>query len=148
MIKMYFEKYVEKYESMQEALKELIDAKQDLYTLTGIKYDDMPKGNKKPLGLEDLLSHVEGLEEYYAEQKSIYENTKEKYKKEIDGLNELQNIHKIIIKYAYLDFESNKMIMDSLKKYHNKDYSLGYIKILKSQANNKLKKLITKYNLI
>lgn len=148
MIEKYFEKYVEKYKSMQSALKRLIDAKQDLYNITGIKYDDMPKGSKRPTGLEVLLANIDSLEEEYIKEKSKYEESKDEYKKQIDGLNELQSIHKIIIQYAYLDFESNKMIMDSLKKYHNKDYSLGYIKILKSQANNKLKKLITKYNLI
>lgn len=148
MIEEYFKSYIDKHDLMQEALKELVDAKQSFYSLTGISYDDMPKGNKKPLGLDDLLGNIEHLEEEYIARKREYEEEKEKYKKEIDGLEELSKIHKAIIKYAYLDFESNKTITDSLKKYHNKDYSLGYVKILKSNATNKFRKLITKYNLI
>lgn len=148
MVEKYFESYTNKYDAMQDVLKELVDAKQSFYSLTGIDYDDMPKGNKKPLGFDDLLGNIENLEKEYITRKREYEEEKEKYKKDIDGLEELSKIHKTIIKYAYLDFESNKTITDSLKKYHNKDYSLGYVKILKSNATNKFRKLITKYNLI
>ena len=131
---------------MKKALKRYIDAKTDFYHLTGVKLDDMPKGNGKALGLDDLLINIEQLSNDYISKNKDYEEAKAKCKKDIDKLE--NPIYRVIIEYAYLNFEDNKTISNSLKEYHNKDYTLGYIKILKSRAASKLEEIITKYNLI
>ena len=146
MIEKYFKDYTDKYHEMKKALKEYIDAKQNFYTLTGINYDDMPKAQSKNLGIDDLMVRVETLMERYIEKCNEYELAKEKCKKDIERLD--NPIHKAIIEYAYLNFEDNKKLANSLKEYHNKDYSLGYIPILKLRVIEKFEKMIIKYNLI
>ena len=143
MIEKYFKEYTDKYHAMQKALKLYANAKEDFYHLTGVNIDDMPKG-KVALGFDDLLGNIEELNNEYIRRKEEYEEEKARCKKDIEELD--NPIYRAIIEYAYINFESNKQIMESLKEYHNKDYSLGYIKILKSRAIKKFKKLITKNN--
>lgn len=144
MIEEYFEDYTNKYYEMKKALKRYIEAKEDYYHLTGINIDDMPKGNQRPLDLGDLLVNIEQLcSEYKARDKELKE-VMDKCERDIGKLK--NPIHRAIIEYAYLNFESNKEIAESLKEYHNKNYSLGYIKILKSRAVNKFEELITNNN--
>lgn len=141
MVEEYFEDYTNKYYEMKKALKRYIEAKEDYCHLTGINYDDMPKGKQKPLGLDDLLSNIEQLSNEYIARSKELEEAEEKCRRDI---NKLKNpIHRAIIEYAYLNFENNKDIAESLKEYHNKSYSLGYIKILKSRAVSKFAELIT-----
>lgn len=146
MIEEYFKNYTNQYHEMKKALKRYVDAKTDFYHLTGIKYDDMPKAKGKVLGLDDLMINVEQLNNDYLIEYKKYEEEKEKCKKDINKLE--HPIHKAIIEYAYLNFEDNKTMAYSLKEYHNKNYSLGYVKILKTRAVAKFEKIITKYNLI
>lgn len=146
MIEEYFKECTNKYHEMQKALKRYVNAKENFYNLTGIKLDDMPKGNQKPMGFDDILGNIEELNIEYIKRKEEYEEEKNKCKQDIEKLD--NPIYRAIIEYAYINFESNKMIMEALKEYHNKDCSLGYIKILKSRAIDKFRKLITKNNLI
>lgn len=146
MVEEYFKECTNKYHEMQKALKRYVNAKDDFYHLTSINIDDMPKGNQKPRGLDDLLGNIEELNNEYLKRKEEYEVEKQKCKKDIDRLD--NPIYRAIIEYSYINFETNKMIAESLKEYHNKDYSTGYIKLLKSKAIAKFKKIITKYNLI
>ena len=144
MVEEYFEDYTNKYYEMKKALKRYIEAKEDYYHLTGINLDDMPKGNQKPLGLDDLLGNIEQLNNEYIARSKELEEAEEKCRRDISKLK--NPIYRAIIEYAYLNFESNKEISDSLTEYHNKNYSLGYIKILKSRAVNKFNELITNNN--
>ena len=131
---------------MKKALKRYLDATQDFYTLTGIKLDDMPKTKGKALGLDDLLANIEQLNLEYIARNKEYQEERNKCKKDIDKLE--NPIYRTIIEYTYLNFENNKEIAKSLKEYHNKDYTLGYLRILKSKAISKFEKMITKNNLI
>lgn len=146
MIEKYFEDYTNKYYEMKKALKRYIEAKEDYYHLTGISIDDMPKGNKKPLGFDDLLGNIEKLNDEYIARNKELEEAEEKCKQDIRKLK--NPIHRAIIEYAYLNFESNKDIAKSLNEYHNKNYTLGYVKVLKLKAVSNFNELITKYNLI
>ena len=144
MIEKYFKDYTNKYHNMKQALKRYIEAKEDLYHLTGVKIDDMPKGNGKALGFDDLLINIEKLNNDYITKFKKYEEEKEKCKQDINKLDD--PISRAIIEYTYLNFEDNKTISISLKKYHSKDYSLGYIKRLKSKAIEQFEKIVTKSN--
>ena len=144
MVEEYFEDYTNKYYEMKKALKRYIEAKEDYYHLTGVNIDDMPKGNSKPLGLDDLLGNIEQLSNEYIARSKELEEAEAKCRKDISKLK--NPMHRAIIEYAYLNFESNKEIAESLAEYHNKNYSLGYIKILKFRAVNKFIELITDNN--
>ena len=78
MVEEYFEDYTNKYYEMKKALKRYIEAKEDYYHLTGINLDDMPKGNQKPLGLDDLLGNIEQLNNEYIARKKELEEAEEK----------------------------------------------------------------------
>ena len=144
MIEKYFKDYTDKYHDMKKALKRYIDAKQDFYSLTGVKIDDMPKGNGKAMGFDDLLINIEHLNNDYIIKYKKYEEERTRCKQDIDKLDD--PISKAIIEYAYLDFEDNKAMSISLKEYHNKDYSLGYIKRLKLRAIEQFTRIVSKSN--
>ena len=117
---------------MKRALKKYVDAKSDFHNLTGVKYDDMPKSKGKSLGLDDLMIRIEDLYDKYILELKKYDKLRDKCIKDI---NKLENpIHRAILEYFYLDFECIKEVAYSLREYHDKDYSLAYIRELKSNA--------------
>lgn len=140
MIEKYFSEYTRLYHDMKKALKRYVDAQSDFYTLTGIRYDDMPKAKGKSLGFDDLMIKIEELYNVYLE---LYENSEKEREKCLNDINKLSNpIHRVIIEYAYLNFESNKEIALSLQEYHNKSYSLSYISEIKTTAIREFEKII------
>lgn len=143
-IEKYFEEYENAYHEKQKALKTYIDAKANFYTLTGIEYDTMPKAKGKTLGLDDLMASIETLMETYQEKCEIYINELNKCRRDIDKIE--NTVYKVIIEYAYLYFESNKSITESLQKYHKLDYTLGYVKRLRAAANHEFERIINKSN--
>lgn len=140
MIDNYFMEYEKKYHNMKKALKQFIDAKSDFYSLSCVKYDDMPKAQGKRLGFDDLMSNIEELCNKYLELKHEYFLEKDKCQKLI---NKMENpIYKVIIEYSFIDFENDKKLGASLKEYHNLDYSYSHLRKLKSNAIKEFEKLI------
>ena len=76
-VEKYFEEYTTKYHEMKKALKRYLDAKSDFYYLSGTKYDDMPKGNSKSLGLDDLMSNIEELNITYPVKERVHRRKRE-----------------------------------------------------------------------
>lgn len=141
MIEKYFEEYTKKYHKMKRALKRYVDAKSDFYSLTGIRYDDMPKAKGKSLGFDDLMANIEGLYKNYLLESEKCEKERDKCLIDIDKLE--KPIHRVIIEYVYLDFETNnKRLAMLLNKYYKKDYSLGYISELKAAAEENFRKIL------
>lgn len=142
MIDTYFMDYERKYHNMKKALKRFIDAKSDFYSLSGVKYDDMPKAHGKSLGFDDLMVNIEELCNKYLDSKHEYLLEKDKCQMVI---NKLENpVYKVIIEYAYIDFENDKKLAASLKEFHNLDYSYSHLRKLKSQAIKEFEKVIQK----
>lgn len=132
MINDYFKEYTKSYHNMKRALKKYIDAKSDFHNLTGVKYDDMPKAKGKSLGFDDIMIRIEELYDKYILELKKYDDLRDKC---INDINKLDNpIHRAILEYFYLDFECIKEVAYSLKEFHDKDYSLAYIRELKSNA--------------
>lgn len=63
---------------MKNELKWLIDAKSDFYSLSGVKYDDMPKVHSKSLDFDDLMVNIEKLCIKYLYSKREYFLEKDK----------------------------------------------------------------------
>jgi len=140
LIENYFNKYVERYHKMKRALKRYVDAKLDFYTLTGTNYDDV-KVKGVTLGFDDLIGNIEDLYNTYLDLSKKCEEERNKCLIDIDKLE--KPIHRAIIEYIYLDFETNnKRLTMLLKKYYKKDYSLGYISELKSVAEENFRKIL------
>ena len=92
----------------------------------------MPKAQGRVLGLDDLMIQIEELHNDYIEK---YENCEIERKKCLEDINKLENkISRVIIECTYLNFESDKEILFSLKEFFNKEYSLSHIKRLKKKA--------------
>ena len=140
MIDSYFKEYTKRYHEMKRTLKKYIDAKSDFYSLTGIRYDDMPKAKGKSLGFDDLMAGIEELYNTYIVSSEYCEEEKKKCQADIDKLD--NPIHKIIIEYSFLDFERNKNILSLLKEFHGLEYSYSHLMKLKAQAISKFKEII------
>lgn len=125
---------------MQKALKKYVEATEDFYTLTGIKYTDMPKTRGKSLGFDDLMINIENLYNEYLEYKKDYDKD---YKECMEDINKLDNqIHRLIIEYSFIDEKKDKDIIDTLSGFHDKDYSYSHFRRLKTKAIEKFERMI------
>lgn len=139
-IQEYFEEYTAKYHEMKKALKRYLDAKSDFYYLSGTKYDDMPKGNSKSLGFDDIMSNIEELNITYIQLKKECIEERGKCQADIDKIN--NHIHRLILEYVFLDLDKDKKVITTLKEFHNMDYSYSHFRRLKSEAVKEFLKII------
>lgn len=101
---------------------ELISMKEDMYRITGIKFDDMPKGG---LG-KDITDQIHKIVEKEKELKMLI-NKKDEYRRVYENkISRLSNIKcQIILSLYYLDRCSIKEIASIL------EISISYVKKLK-----------------
>ena len=140
-IEEYFKAVTDKRVEMERALKRYVEATEEFYTITSVKYTDMPKAKGKVLGFDDLMIRIEEIYEFYLEQKRLYDIEYQKCMNDINKLDE--SIYKLIIEYAFINLEKDKQIIDSLKKYHNIEMSYSYLRNSKSKAKNSFINLIS-----
>ena len=140
-IEEYFKEVKDKRVEMERALKRYVEATEEFYTITSVKYTDMPKAKGKVLGFDDMMVHIEDLYEFYLEQKKLYDVEYQKCMKDINKLEEA--LHKLIIEYAYINLEKDKQIINSLKKYHNIEISYSHLRNSKSKAKNSFTNIIS-----
>lgn len=133
-IEEYFKSVKDKRVEMERALKRYVEATEEFYTITSVKYTDMPKVKGKALGFDDLMINIEELYEFYLEQKKLYDIEYQKCMNDINQLDE--SLHKLIIEYAFINLERDKQIIDSLRKYHNIEISYSHLRNSKSKAKN------------
>ena len=139
-IQEYFEEYTTKYHEMKKALKRYLDAKSDFYYLSGTKYDDMPKGNSKSLGFDDIMSNIEDLNITYIQLKKECIEEREKCQVDIDKIK--NHIYRLILEYVFLDLDKDKKVITTLKEFHNMDYSYSHFRKLKSEAVKNFQEII------
>ena len=142
-IEKYFKEVNDKRVEMERALKRYVEATEEFYTITSVKYTDMPKVKGKALGFDDLMINIEELYEFYLERKKLYDI---EYQKCMNDINKLaESIHKLIIEYAYINLERDKQIIDSLRKYHNIEISYSHLRNSKSKAKNSFINIISTF---
>lgn len=141
-IENYFLEYTNTFHEMRKALKRYLEALDDYCHLTGQSKEEFytSKTNSKCRGIDDLLINLETLQEEYLRLSENHKILRKKRKQDIDKLE--NPIHRLILEYAYLDFNENKMILNTLKEYHNEVYSLSHFKRLKAQAIKSFEELI------
>lgn len=140
MLEKYFENYTNKYHDMKRAFKRYLDLKSDFYDITGTKYDDMPKEKGKILGIDDLMQNIEEQYNIYLTNKISYIEERDKCQQDINKLE--FETYRIIIEYAYLDFDCDKKILYNLKRHHKLDYSYGYFRKIKRNAIKEFEKVL------
>lgn len=145
MIEKYFKKIVDYKYNMQKAFKRYIEAQDDFYIITGIKYTTMPKSEGKPLGFDDLMVHIEDLYNEYIKCKNKYDK---EYKIIIKDINKLDNqLYRLIIEYTYIDRKIDKKpdkeTLKELQDYHKIDISYPYFRKIKSNAKSDFLNIIS-----
>lgn len=139
-IKEFFEYIKDNKRDMGKALRKYVEATENFYTITGIKYTDMPKSKGKALGFDDLMANIEEL---FHEYLTLREQHKEIYEFYLSYINKLSNkTHRLIIEYSYINEDDDKQLAITLKEYHNLDYTNDYVRRLKSKAKKEFELLI------
>lgn len=139
-IERFFKKIQDKKTDMQKALKRYVEAVEDFYTITGVKYTDMPKAKGEALGFDELMINIEDLFDKYVELRNEY---KDLYNGCMVHINKLENrTYRLIIEYAYINEEDDKRLLVSLKDYHDIEYSDSHLRKLKSKAVKEFRKII------
>lgn len=136
----FFEHINDEKREVEKALKRYIEAKEEFYSITSIKYTDMPKSKGKNLGFDDLMINIEDLFSKYMEKKKKYD---EEYNSCMKFINQLSNnLHKLIIEYSFIDLKKDKDILNSLEDYHNINISYGTLRNEKYKAIKEFKTII------
>lgn len=144
MIDNFFKEVVNAKIEMQKALKKYIEANDSFYSLTGIKYSEMPKVKGQALGFDDLMANIEEIYTDYLKKEKEYNI---KYQECMGHISKLDNqVHRLIIEYTYIDRKidkkSDKETLRALQDYHNIDISYSYFRIVKSNAKREFRKII------
>lgn len=141
MVEEHFKKVKELYHEMQKAYKKYVDLQDSFYEISGgMKWNDMPREKGRALGLDDMMENIETQYNYYLQCKDRY--TKERQRVQCD-INKLSDaIHKLIIEYAFIDADDDKVILKNLKKYHRIDYSYSYFRKIKQIAIDEFEKVL------
>lgn len=143
MIEGFFQKYKEHKKSMESALRKYIYATQELYSITGMNYSDMPKGKSQIKGLEVLLINIETLFNNYLKESSKCTEERNKCMQKIKEINNLT--YQLIIEIVYLDgITEDKDVVDTLEKYHKISYAPSYFRKIKSIAKTQFEEVLRK----
>lgn len=144
MIDNFFKEVVNAKIEMQKTLKRYVEATDSFYTITSIKYSDMPKAKGKALGFADLMANIEELYAKYLELEKEFDI---KYQECMKYVGKLDNqVYRLIIEYTYIDRKidkkSDKETLKVLQDFHNIDISYSYFRIVKSNAKKEFRKII------
>lgn len=139
----YFKEYDNKYYKMKDKLVELKDAERNFYTLTGTKPSEMPKtSSTKIFDFSDQMIRIEKIFEDYKKLESDYLKEKEKC---LNDINKISNPkYRTIIRLSFIDKKKIKAIASVLGKIYKLDYTIDYIKNIKSKAIKEFEKKVTK----
>lgn len=129
----YFKGYNDKYFDMKDKFIELKEAQRDFYSLSGTKFTDMPKtrGNTK-FEYEDQIMRIDKLREEYNKLEKEYLMLKNKHREEINKIKNSK--YRTIMTLSFLEKKNLKAISIILNKNYNLDYSVEYLRKLKSKA--------------
>lgn len=138
----YFKNYDEKYYQMKDKIIEIKEAEYNFYNLTGIKFSDLPKSNSyKAFDFADQINRINKLIEDYKQKEKEYLEERDKC---LEDINKLKNPkYKTIIKLAFLEKKKNKAIASILARTYKLDYSIDYVKNLKTKAINQFEQIVT-----
>lgn len=137
----YFKEYDNKYFQMKDKLVELKEAEFNFYNLTGFKFSDYPKNHSvKGFDFSDQIERIESLIDEYKDLEKKYLDER---KKSIEDVNKISKpLYRTIIILAFIEKKKNKTISNILNKTYKLDYSMEYIKNIKTKAINAFQNVI------
>ena len=142
-IREFFRYITEKKEEVEKTLKRYVESAEDFYTITGVQYSEMPKVKGKALGFDDLMANIEEFYNTYIALKKEYDDMYIDYLKYINKLKDKR--YRLIIEYSFINGEDDKQVCESLREYHNYDYSNNYVRQLKIKAINEFELVLVEY---
>ncbi len=137
----HFKDYNKKFYEMKDKLVDVKEAEKNFLTLTGNKISDSPKIiSNKNFDFGDQLSRIEVLMCSYKKIEKEYLEMREQHLKEISQIENAK--YKTILKLFFLENKNIKSVSVILNKIYKLDYSLDYIRKIKTQAVKEFEKVI------
>lgn len=137
----HFKYYNKKYYELKDKLVDLKEAEKNFLTLTGNKISDVPKiTSNKNFDFGDQLSRIESLNCSYKKIEKEYLEMREQHAHEIAQIENAK--YKTILKLFFLENKNIKSVSVILNKIYKLDYSLDYIRKIKTQAVKEFEKVI------
>lgn len=136
----YFEDYNDKFYKMKDKLVELQEMRKNFVSLTGTKFNDMPniKTNKN-FDFGDQLVRIEKAISDYKKIESEYLEEREKC---INAINKVTNPkYRTILKLFFIEKKNLKSLSIILNKNYKLEYSVDYIKKLKTKSIKEFEKV-------
>lgn len=136
----YFKDYNDKFYLMKDKLVAIKEAERNYVTLTGNKITDTPKTSlNKNFDFSDQLAKIEKMLISYKKVEKEYLNLREKHLMEISKINNSK--FRTILKLFFIERKNIKSVANILNKTYKLDYSVDYIKKIKSQATKEFEKV-------
>lgn len=137
----YFKEYNDKYFEMKDKFIELKEAQRDFYSLSGTKFTDMPKMKRNSnFEYEDQIMRIDKLREDYNKLEKEYLVLKNHHREEINKMKNSK--HRTIMTLSFLEKKNLKNIAIILNKNYGLDYSIEYLRKLKSKAVKEFEEVI------
>lgn len=136
----YFKEYNNKYFKMKDKLVECNEARKNYINLSGLNPSDVPKNKtNKNFDFGDQLARIEKLTLDYKKLESDYLEEREKC---INAINKIHNPKYItILKLFFIEKKNLKSMSVILNKTYKLNYTIDYIKNLKSKAIKEFEKI-------
>lgn len=128
MMENHFMEYDDLLSRINELKFKMIELRETMYSVSGIRYDDAPKGTTPP---KDITYHLVELEEYEQELQALYEKKTQlriRYESEIDMLSNIK--HRGVLRMHYLLKLDVYKIADAL------NLSTSHVRRLRKEASD------------
>lgn len=136
----YFDEYNNKYYKMKDKLVELREAERNYISLTGTKPSESPKTTtNKNFDFSDQLARIEKLILDYKKLEKDYLIEREKC---ISAINKVNNPkYRTILKLFFVEKKNLKALSIVLNKTYKLDYTIDYLKNLKTKSIKEFEKV-------
>lgn len=136
----HFKDYNDKFYDMKDKMIAIKEAEKNFITLTGSRPNDMPKTNKNNnFDFSDQLARIEKMITSYKKIEKDYLKLREKHLKEISNVTKAK--YRTILKLFFIEGKSLKTSTSILNKTYKLDYTIDYVKNLKSKAIKEFEKV-------
>ena len=136
-IRRHFEEYNDICNRVREMQYKIFLLKERLYSISGVKYDDIPKSTATPQN--DIVYRLQEIEDLMQEYEDLREQERLKVREHLAEINQVPNeTWRSILRSYYLHHMSIQEIADMLQKTPN------HVSKLKGQATNMFYLVITK----
>lgn len=133
MINKHFYEYDDVLNRINEVQSKIIEIREKIYSVKGIRYDEMPSGSTLPTDITYYLIELEELEHELEELKNKRMELRKNHELEIDKLDNTK--HRSVLRMHYL------MKLDIYKIADTLNLSVSHIRKIKKEASDEFMRL-------